>query len=140
MIRGCWQLVLIAASTGLLLEFGGLRLPCGSAHVVETKKQKVCDQFQRGTDGHMRAAGVSGRTQDSNQTHMALVETREAQLRLRRLDRKSWRGKKKPNNLLVISNLKKKSPRTSEHKGGCWLRNHQHPSFENPVYQKAPSG
>lgn len=78
MVRGCWQLELITASAGSLLESGVLRLPCGSAHVVETKKQKVCNQFRRGTHSHMRAAGVSGRTQDSNQTHMALVETRAA--------------------------------------------------------------
>lgn len=59
MIRGCRQLELIEASPGSLLELGTLRLPCGSAHVVETKKPKVCDQFQRGTDSHMCAAGVS---------------------------------------------------------------------------------
>lgn len=78
MIRGCRQLELIAASPGSLLELGTLRLPCGSAHVVETKKPKVCDQFRRGTDSHMLAAGVSGRTQDSNQRHMALADSRAA--------------------------------------------------------------
>lgn len=62
-------------------------LPCGSAHVVETKKEKrrkkkkVKKKFATNS-GEALAATCSSRTprQNSrpNQTHMALVETREA--------------------------------------------------------------
>lgn len=98
MIRGCWQLKLIAPRPGSQLGFGDLMLPCGSAHVVETKKEKrrkkkkvkkkVCNQFRRGTGSHMQQQDSPAELKAKSDTH-GPGRDQGGQLRLRGLDRKS---------------------------------------------------